>query len=52
MADEVLQEKVSSLIGKPIRVYTTVDALTEDYIEERVNIEVSKEGKIVRIRRG
>lgn len=49
MPDELLEEKVSVLIGKKIRVYKTGEMLTDDYIENRVNIEVSQEGLIEKI---
>ncbi|MDF1815008.1 MAG: hypothetical protein P1V20_22580 [Verrucomicrobiales bacterium] len=43
---------VKELIGKTARVYTTGDILTEDYRNDRINIELSKSGIIVRIWRG
>lgn len=49
MSDEILNDKVSTLIGRPIRVYKTGDILTTDHIEDRVNIEVSDDGIIVKI---
>ncbi len=52
MSDNIEQQPVSSLIGKPARTYTTGSPLTMDFNEERVNIELDNEGKIVRIWKG
>ncbi|MDO6547320.1 I78 family peptidase inhibitor [Pseudoalteromonas carrageenovora] len=49
MSNDLNQEPVSSLIGKSSRVYSTGEMITEDYLPERVNIELSKSGEIVRI---
>ncbi len=49
MSDAILKDKVSTLIGKPIRVYETGDAVTDDYVEDRVNIEVSDDRTIKQI---
>ncbi len=52
MSDKILKDKVSTLIGKPIRVYENGDGLTDeydDYVENRVNIEVSDDGTIKQI---
>ncbi|WP_096086197.1 I78 family peptidase inhibitor [Agaribacterium haliotis] len=49
MSNEVNDKAISTLIGKPSRVYTTGDRLTEDFIPDRVNIELSESGKIVKI---
>lgn len=38
---------VRELIGRPVRLYTTGDALTSDWRPDRVNIEQSKAGVIV-----
>ena len=46
---EVDDQLISTLIGKPSRVYSTGDMLTEDYNPERVNIELSDSGDIVKI---
>jgi hypothetical protein len=37
------------IIGRPVRVYKTGDALTKDFRPERVNIEVSEAHQIARI---
>jgi|GEM_PF-4414577 len=49
MNSEVNDKPISTLIGKPSRVYTTGDMLTEDFIPDRVNIELSESGEIVKI---
>lgn len=50
MPNDFIDNDISTLIGKgPIRVYNTGDPLTEDYIENRVNIETSETGEIVNI---
>lgn len=49
MSNEVNDNPISTLIGKPSRVYTTGDMLTEDFIPDRVNIELSESGEIVKI---
>jgi len=49
MSDDVNDKPVSSLIGKPSRVYKTGDVLTEDFRADRVNIELSESGEIVRV---
>ncbi len=45
-------EPVSSLLGSPVRVYTHGDMLTQDFVPERVNIELSQQGEIQRVWRG
>jgi hypothetical protein len=40
---------IEELIGRPSRYYTTGDALTDDLIPERVNIEVNNNREIVRV---
>lgn len=52
MTKDLEKQPISTLIGKPARVYTTGDMLTQDYVENRVNIELSEKGEIVRIRMG
>jgi hypothetical protein len=42
-------DPISSLIGKQSRIYTTGDALTEDYMPDRVNVELDTEKSIVNI---
>ena len=49
MANEMKKEPVETIIGKKARIYNTGDMLTEDYIPERVNIELSDSDVIVRI---
>ncbi|MEC4087166.1 I78 family peptidase inhibitor [Pseudoalteromonas rubra] len=49
MSNVVNDEPISTLIGKPSRVYTTGDMLTEDFVPNRVNIELSESGEIVRV---
>lgn len=46
---ELSNEAVSAMIGKRARVYTTGDMLTQDFMPERVNIELSEKREIVRI---
>ncbi len=46
---EVSDEPISTLNGKPARVYHTGDMLTDDYIENRANIEMSENEEIVKI---
>ncbi|WP_349359789.1 I78 family peptidase inhibitor [Stappia sp.] len=40
---------VADLVGRPLRVYTTGDLLTDDYVPDRVNIEQDATGVIVKI---
>ena len=40
---------ISALLNRPVRVYTTGEALTREYIADRVNIELDKAGNIVKI---
>ena len=47
-----METPVSELIGRPLRAYRTGDILADDFVAERVNIETSAEGKIVRLWRG
>jgi hypothetical protein len=47
--DDLLSKPIQTLIGHPVRVYHTGDAITEDYIADRVNIELSGDGVIVRV---
>ena len=49
MTNDVIEKPVSTLIGKPSRVYKTGDSLTKDFIPDRVNIELNKSGEIVKI---
>ncbi|MCG7562468.1 I78 family peptidase inhibitor [Pseudoalteromonas sp. McH1-42] len=49
MSNVVNDEPILTLIGKPSRVYTTGDMLTEDFVPNRVNIELSESGEIVRV---
>jgi len=49
MSNEVNDKPISILIGKPSRVYTAGDMLTEDFMPDRVNIELSESGEIVKI---
>ncbi|MEZ8274979.1 hypothetical protein AB4289_10040 [Vibrio cyclitrophicus] len=49
MTNEVNDKPISTLIGKPSRVYTTGDMLAEDFISDRVNVELSASGEIVKI---
>lgn len=51
-SDIPMETPVSELIGWPLRAYRTGDILTDDFVAERVNIETSAEGKIVRLWRG
>lgn len=46
---ELTTEAVSTMIGKLARVYTTGDMLTQDFVPERVNIELSEKREIVRV---
>jgi len=46
---ELNEEAVSLLFGKAVRVYNKGDMLTQDFIPERVNIELSAEKKILRV---
>ena len=46
---DISNNPISTLLNKPSRVYTTGDALTEDYKPNRVNIELDKSGNIVSI---
>lgn len=46
---EIEKLTIADLIGLQARVYTTGDALTMDYRLDRVNIELSKTGKLVKI---
>jgi hypothetical protein len=39
----------AELLAKQARVYHTGDMLTQDFVPERVNIELSHDNKIVRI---
>jgi hypothetical protein len=39
----------TELLNKQARVYRSGDMLTQDFIPERVNIELSSDNKIVRI---
>ena len=41
-------DKVSNLVGNPVRIYTTGDFLTEDFVFNRINIETDSKGIIVR----
>ncbi|MGZ9092907.1 MAG: I78 family peptidase inhibitor [Rhodoplanes sp.] len=36
-------------MGRPSRYYTTGDVLTQDFVPERLNIEVSNNSEVVRI---
>jgi len=49
MADSIYNEKIETIISKQARVYKTSDAIIKDFRAERVNIELSENGKIVRI---
>ncbi len=49
---QLASEPVSSIIGSRARVYTKGDMLTQDFVPERVNIELSEAGEILRIWRG
>lgn len=40
---------IEELIGRPSRYYTTGDVLTQDFVPERVNIEVNSNRQVVRI---
>ena len=40
---------VKDLIGHPLRVYKTVDPITDDWVPDRVNIELNSKGVIVEI---
>lgn len=51
-SDIPMETPVSELIGRPLRAYRTGDILADDFVAERVNIETSAEGKIVRLWRG
>ena len=42
-------DSISSLVGKLSRVYTTGDALTEDFRPDRVNIELNEQRHIISI---
>lgn len=42
-------EAIATLIGKTARVYTTGDMLTQDFVPDRVNIELSDAREIVRV---
>lgn len=49
MSDNLNREPISILIGKPSRIYKEGSPVTDDYIPDRVNIEVSQSGEIVKI---
>ncbi len=49
MADSIHNEKIETILSKEARVYRTGDAITTDFKEERVNIELSENNEIVRI---
>jgi len=40
---------ISELIGRPSRCYTVGDMVTEDFVEDRVNIVLEKDGRIHKI---
>ena len=40
---------IDELIGRPSSYYTTGDVLTQDFVPERLNIEVSNNSEVVRI---
>ena len=48
---DIKSPDLSNLIGNPVRLYTKGEALTKDFIENRVNIEVNNkdENKVVDI---
>ncbi len=52
MSDNIEQQEIGSLMGHPLRTYTSGSMLTMDHNPERVNIEVDSEGKIVKIWKG
>lgn len=49
MSNELDDKPISTLIGKPSRIYKTGDMISEDFITNRVNIELSESGEIVKI---
>lgn len=49
-ADPAVPElTVADMIGKTLRVYHTGDAVTMDYSEDRLNIELGPDERIVRV---
>jgi hypothetical protein len=52
MSENIEQQPISSLMGKQVRAYSTGSPLTMDFNEERVNIELDNEGKVIRIWKG
>ncbi|MEZ9302484.1 hypothetical protein BCT86_01480 [Vibrio breoganii] len=52
MSDNIEQQEIGSLMGHPLRTYTSGSMLTMDHNPDRVNIEVDSEGKIVKIWKG
>jgi hypothetical protein len=52
MSENIEQQPISSLMGKQVRTYTAGSPLTMDFNEERVNIELDNEGKVIRIWKG
>jgi len=49
MSNDFYDSPISILINKTSRVYKSGDMLTEDYRPDRVNIELSEAGEIVKI---
>ena len=49
MVDSIHNEKIETILSEQARVCKTGDAITTDFKEERVNIELSENDEIVRI---
>lgn len=49
MNGNIHDKLISTIIGKAVRIYKTGDILTQEFIPDRVNIELSNTDKIVRI---